>query len=65
MDERYLIAVRNKGISYLKTKHVMRFFEPLEMLMAMRRNGLDSVSLKESLMPGRGLLIGVKSDDAK
>lgn len=65
LDERYLIAVRGRGVSYLKTKHVMRFFEPREMLKLMRRNGLDSVNLKESLMPGRGLLIGVKTDDTE
>lgn len=60
LDERYLIAERNKGVSYLKTNHVMRFFEKQEMLAMMRQSGFDAEYLAESLTGKRGLLVGVK-----
>jgi SAM-dependent methyltransferase len=61
LDERYLIAEKNRGITYLSSRHVMRFFEPREWLDTMRDSGLVSEYLEESLMPKRGLLVGVKA----
>jgi ubiquinone/menaquinone biosynthesis C-methylase UbiE len=60
LDERFLIGEKNKGISYIKTKHVMRFFEPQKDLEAMRRSGFNAIYSKESLMSKRRLLIGVR-----
>jgi SAM-dependent methyltransferase len=61
LDERYIIGEKNKGISYVKTKHLMRFFEPQETLEAMRRSGFIPKYLQESLTHGRRLLIGLKA----
>jgi SAM-dependent methyltransferase len=62
LDDRYIIGEKGKGISYVKTKHVMRFFELEETLEAMRGSGLSARFLKESLTDERGLLIGVKEE---
>jgi ubiquinone/menaquinone biosynthesis C-methylase UbiE len=61
LDERYVIAKKNQGITYVSTRHVMRFFVPEEWLGAMRGCGLVSEYLEESLEHGRRLLVGVKS----
>jgi len=61
LDERYVIGEKNKGILYVKTRHVLRFFEPEETLEDMRRSGLVAKYLKGSLTRRRGLLIGVKT----
>jgi ubiquinone/menaquinone biosynthesis C-methylase UbiE len=60
LDERYLIAQRNKGIRYVKDRHRMRFFELAPTLEAMRKAGLNPEFTKHSLMAGRGLLIATK-----
>ncbi len=60
LDFHYLIAEKGKGITYLRDHQELRFFEVEETLGAMRRAGLDARFSKKSLMPGRGLLIGVK-----
>jgi ubiquinone/menaquinone biosynthesis C-methylase UbiE len=61
LDERYVIARKNQGITYVSTRHVMRFFVPEEWLGVMRASGLVSEYLEESLEHGRRLLVGVKS----
>jgi ubiquinone/menaquinone biosynthesis C-methylase UbiE len=61
LDYRYLIAEKGKGITYLRDLQKLRFFELDETLRAMRSAGLRAIFTKDSLMPGRGLLIGVKS----
>jgi SAM-dependent methyltransferase len=60
LDEKYLIAEKNKGTKYIKDRSKMRFFEPEPTLQSMRNAGLDSVLTEESLTRGRGLLIGVR-----
>ena len=60
LDEKYLIAEKNKGIKYVKDRNRMRFFEPEPTLSSMRNAGLDAQFTEESLMYGRGLLIGVR-----
>jgi len=60
VDERYLIAEQGKGIAYIKDRHKMRFFELDSTLGAVRKAGLEPKFTKDSLMPGRGLLIATK-----
>ncbi|MDG6924111.1 MAG: class I SAM-dependent methyltransferase [Nitrososphaerota archaeon] len=61
LDERYLIAEKGKGISYLTDRHKIRFFEPEFTLEAMKSAGLEPRLTKQSLMRGRGLLIATKN----
>ena len=61
LDERYLIAKKGKGVSYVRDLHRMRFFELEPTLLALRKAGLDPRFTEDSLMPGRGLLIASKS----
>lgn len=60
LDERYLIAEKGRGITYLEDQHVMRFFDRNSFLAALRNAGLDSRFTEYSLMPGRGLIIAIK-----
>jgi SAM-dependent methyltransferase len=60
LDERYLIAEKGKGISYIKDRHKMRFFELNSILEALRGAGLETGFTKYSLTPGRGLVIAAK-----
>ncbi len=60
LEEGYLIAEKSKGVTYLRDRHKMRFFELGPTLKAMREAGLDAKFREESLMPGRGLLIATK-----
>jgi ubiquinone/menaquinone biosynthesis C-methylase UbiE len=59
-DERYLIAEKNKGISYVEDHQTMRFFEPDSTFRIMRRAGLNPQFAKTSLMPGRTPIIATK-----
>jgi ubiquinone/menaquinone biosynthesis C-methylase UbiE len=61
LDERYLIGEKGKGISYVKDRQKMRFFEVAPTLAAMRKAGLTPRFTEDSLMPGRGLIIANKS----
>jgi SAM-dependent methyltransferase len=60
LDERYLIAEKDRGIIYVRDRSRMRFFEPEPTLRSMREAGLNALFTEESLIPGRGLLVGVK-----
>jgi ubiquinone/menaquinone biosynthesis C-methylase UbiE len=63
LDERYVIAKKNQGITYVSTKHVMRFFVPEEWLGVMRTTGLATEYLEESLEHERRLLVGVRQSE--
>jgi len=60
LDERIVVAERNKGISTYKDRMVMGLFEKDEFLRQMERAGLKARYLKKSLAPGRGLYVGTK-----
>jgi len=61
LDERIIVAERNKGIATYKDRMVMGLFEQDEFLRLMKQAGLRARSLKKSLAPGRGLYVGTKS----
>ncbi len=59
LDERIIIAEKNKGITVYKDRMVMGLFEQDEFLELMEKAGLKARYLKKSLAPGRGLYVGV------
>jgi ubiquinone/menaquinone biosynthesis C-methylase UbiE len=61
LDEGYVIGERGRGISYVKDRHRMRFFEVGPTLAAMRKAGLEPSFTEDSLEPKRGLIIATKS----
>ncbi len=60
MDERYLIAQKGKGITYVEDHQEMRFFEPSWTFNTMRKAGLSPRFAKVSVMPGRAPIIAIK-----
>lgn len=60
LDERIVIAERNRGIAVYKDRMTMGLFEQEEFLRLMAKTGLKAEYLKRSLAPGRGLYVGVK-----
>jgi len=60
LDERIVVAERNKGIATYKDRMVMALFEQDKFLRRMERAGLRARYLKKSLAPGRGLYVGTK-----
>ena len=61
LDERILVAERNRGISYYKDLQLLGLFERDKFLDLMRSAGLRSRYITRSLERGRGLYIGVRS----
>ena len=60
LDERILVAEKDKGISYYKDGQTMGLFDRARFLRLMREAGLRARYTKTSLAPQRGLYIGVK-----
>jgi len=60
MDMHYLVAEKGKGVIHFSDRHELGMFEIDKTLVLMKKAGLDSKYLKDGLMKGRGLLIGVK-----
>jgi ubiquinone/menaquinone biosynthesis C-methylase UbiE len=60
MDMHYLVAERDKGVKHFVDRHELALFEVDETLKIMKNTGLKSKFLKRGLMPGRGMLVGVK-----
>jgi ubiquinone/menaquinone biosynthesis C-methylase UbiE len=61
LDMYHLIAERNKGVKYFIDRHELRMVEPQRILQLMREAGLRAKFVRNGLMPGRGLYIGVKA----
>ncbi|UCC19850.1 MAG: class I SAM-dependent methyltransferase [Promethearchaeota archaeon] len=57
----YLIAERDKDIEYFIEKHELGLFEIDKFLELMNKVGLKAEYLKDGLMGGRGLYIGIKN----
>jgi ubiquinone/menaquinone biosynthesis C-methylase UbiE len=60
LEMSYLIAERNKDIEYFVEKHELGLFEIENFLKFMTDNGLKAEFLKDGLMKGRGLYVGIK-----
>jgi ubiquinone/menaquinone biosynthesis C-methylase UbiE len=63
LDERIVVAERNKGIATYKDRMVMGLFEQDKFLRRMNEAGLRARYLKKSLAPGRGLYVGTKPSE--
>ena len=59
MDMHYLIAERDKDVKHFVDRHKLGLFEVDKTLRIMKDAGLQARFLKNGLMRGRGLLIGV------
>jgi ubiquinone/menaquinone biosynthesis C-methylase UbiE len=60
VDEGYLIAERGRGLTNVRSRLKMRFFEPELVLRVFRDAGFEPRFEKDGLMPGRGLIIATK-----
>lgn len=60
LNERIVVADKEKGLSVYNDRMVMGLFEKEEFLRLMKDAGLEAKHLKRSLAPGRGLYVGVK-----
>jgi len=65
LDERIMVAERNKGIVTYRDRMVMGLFEKDEFLRLMEQAGLRARYLKKSLAPGRGLYVGTKPPEVQ
>ena len=61
MEMHYLIVEKNKDVKYFIDKHELGLFETDKFLEVMKNAGFKAVFLKDGLMKGRGLYIGIKS----
>ena len=60
MDMHYLIAEKNKNIKHFIEHHELGMFDIEKTISIMNASGLKAKFLKNGLMKGRGLYIGVK-----
>ena len=56
----YLVAEKNKGVTYIQDLHELGMFEKNAFLKIMKDCGFKAQFTKTSLMKGRGLYVGVK-----
>jgi len=61
MEMHYLIVDKNKDVKYFVDKHELGLFETDKFLEIMKNAGFKAEFLKDGLMKGRGLYIGIKS----
>lgn len=61
MEMHYLIVEKNKDVKYFVDKHELGLFETDKFLEMMKNAGFKAEFLKDGLMKGRGLYIGIKS----
>jgi ubiquinone/menaquinone biosynthesis C-methylase UbiE len=61
IDEGYLIAESGSGLTSVKSRLKMRFFEPELVLRTFRDAGFVPRFNEDGLMPGRGLIIASKN----
>ncbi|MFI5419751.1 MAG: class I SAM-dependent DNA methyltransferase [Nitrososphaerales archaeon] len=62
IDDRYLIAEKEKGVSYLKDYNELRFFDPKELKGILEKAELEPIGIKQRLEPDRELVISIKTD---
>jgi ubiquinone/menaquinone biosynthesis C-methylase UbiE len=60
LDMHYLVAEKNKAVKHFVDRHELRMSEPQEILEFMRQAGLRAKFIRNGLMKGRGLYVGVK-----
>jgi hypothetical protein len=60
MEMNYLVAERNKAVKHFVDCHELRMLEPQRILEFMRQAGLRAKFIRNGLMDGRGLYVGIK-----
>jgi len=60
IDDRYLIAEGEKGVSYLKDTNQLRFFDSKELEGVLEKEDLKLIGTTERLQPDRQLIISIK-----
>ncbi len=60
MDMHYLVAERGKDVKHFVDRHELAMFEPKKILRFMKEAGLRAKFLKNGLLKGRGIYIGIK-----
>jgi ubiquinone/menaquinone biosynthesis C-methylase UbiE len=60
LDMHYLVAEKDKTVKHFVDRHELRMSEPQEILEFMRQAGLRAKFIRNGLIKGRGLYIGVK-----
>jgi len=60
IDDRYLIAEKDKGVSYLKDRNQLRLFDSKELNEILKKEDLDLINTAERLQPDRELVISIK-----
>jgi len=60
LEMHYLVAEKNKTVKHFVDRHELSMFEPQQILKFMRQAGLRARFIRNGLMKGRGLYIGVK-----
>lgn len=61
MEMHYLIVERDKDVKYFVDRHEVGLFDVDRFLEIMKTSGFKAEFLKDGLMRGRGLYIGIKS----
>ncbi|MHA2038176.1 MAG: class I SAM-dependent DNA methyltransferase [Promethearchaeota archaeon] len=61
MEMHYLIVERDKDVKYFVDRHEVGLFDTDKFLQIMKNSGFKAEFLKDGLMRGRGLYIGIKS----
>jgi len=60
LDMHYLVAEKDKTVRHFVDRHELTMFEPQQILRFMRQAGLRAKFIRNGLMKGRGLYIGVR-----
>ena len=60
LDMHYLVAEKDKTVKHFVDRHELSMFESQQILKFMRQAGLRAKFIRNGLMKGRGLYIGVK-----
>ncbi|HXI83644.1 MAG TPA: class I SAM-dependent methyltransferase [Verrucomicrobiae bacterium] len=60
LEMHYLVAEKDKTVRHFVDRHELSMFEPRQILRFMRQAGLRAKFVRNGLMKGRGLYIGVK-----
>lgn len=60
MDMHYLISEKNQKVQHFVDRHELAMFDINRVLEIMKKNGIKANFLKNGLMTGRGLYIGIK-----
>ena len=60
MDMHYLVAERDNDVRHFVDRHELAMFEPGKVLRNMKTAGLQAKFLKNGLMKGRGMFVGIK-----